>query len=243
MELSTTANKKITISCIYRHPCHNFKHFQDKFSNTLEILNNKNSTYVIGGDFNINYSSDNQNILNYINEIESQGTNQIVKYETRFSINSRKSLLDHNYTNLPDTKITNHCIAYDISDHLPSLTFIKSLKYSKSKYGKKLIRDERKFNPEDFLTELNVELSKLTYSFREGMDINEMWNKFEDTFLSVLNLHAPMRYQTRSELKRNNKPWLTRAILKSIKCKQKLYHKILKNPSPTKWKRFKIYRN
>lgn len=71
LELSTSANKKITVSCIYRHPSYNLQPFQERFSNILETLNNKNTTYVIGGDFNINYFSNNQNMLNYINEIKS----------------------------------------------------------------------------------------------------------------------------------------------------------------------------
>ena len=65
------------------------------------------------------------------------------------------------------------------------------------------------------------------------MNCNDMWNHFDNTFNSVLNSHAPTRYLTRSELKRYKKPWLTPAILKSIKCKQKLFRKVINKPSAT----------
>ena len=242
LEVPLTKNKKIIIACVYRHPSYNFQTFQENITSKLENMNKHNLTYIIGGDFNINYLSKSTLVRNYKHEIESVGSNQIVKSATRFSPNCKKSLIDHLYTNLPETKIINHCICFEISDHLPSFTVIKSIKYNKSNHIKKIIREEKNFVPEDFLTELNEKLL-LTVSTFNGLSGNDMWNSFENTFSSVLNKHAPLRQQTRSECKRNNKPWITRGILKSIKAKHKLYRTVIKNPIKSNWEKFKNYRN
>ena len=60
----------------------------------------------------------------YTNDILSQGTLQLVQQPTCISYCNKNSLIDHVYTNLPESKTDTSCIAFDISDHLPSITFI-----------------------------------------------------------------------------------------------------------------------
>ena len=89
------------------------------------------------------------------------------------------------YTNIPENKIFTNCISYDISDHVPTITIVKS--YSiKSPIKRSLIRDTRKLNPESFLSDLEIKLSTLTFN---SMDANNIWNNFENLFNSVLNEH------------------------------------------------------
>ena len=124
IEVPLNNNKKITIASIYRHPSQNFQLFQKSLTSRLETLSNRNLTYLIGGDININYLSQSTLVSNYKNEIQSTGSSQIVKSATRFSQTCKKSLIDHIYTNLPETKVVNHCISFDILDHIPLFTMI-----------------------------------------------------------------------------------------------------------------------
>ena len=48
-------------------------------------------------------------------------------------------------------------------------------------------------------------------------------------FLSILDKHAPIVSISRQQSKLMAKPWISKAILKSIKTKNKLYHKHCKN--------------
>ena len=83
-------------------------------------------------------------------------------------------------------------------------------------------------------------MSKIKY---ESEDINKQWEHFETIYNNVVDKHAPKRLQTRRESKINNKPWLTKGILRSIKVKQKIYKQVLKDQTGTKWEYFKKYRN
>ena len=240
IEVTISNRKKITVGSIYRHPSPDINEFQRNFNKSLELLNKKNKAYVIGGDINIDLLKTSPIITNYKDEIKSHGTIQIVKHATRHSSNSKSSLLDHIYTNTAEDTIKNFCLSYDISDHLPSLSILNSINYNKSNYFKKMIRDTKKFVVDDFLAELSDKFSDFSF---ERLSANELWNNFETIFNLVLNKHAPLRLQTRSEAKRNKKPWLTKTILKTIKNKHKLYQKVLKDPSESNWSIFKNYRN
>ena len=50
--------------------------------------------------------------------------------------------------------------------------------------------------------------------------------------LTLLNVHAPPKIRSRKQQKQKLKPWLTKAILKSIKHKNKLYTKCYKQNNP-----------
>ena len=239
VELCLSKTKKITVGCIYRHPSHDFKVFKQKFTNSLESLNKNNKTYIIGGDINIDLLKTIPNINDYKLEIESLGTIQIVEHATRHSPNCRSSLLDHTYTNVPANSIKNHCISYPMSDHIPTITIINSIKYNKSNLYKKMLRCTKNFIEDDFNNELANKLSSFPYD----LPSNEQWNFFQKTFNLVLDQHAPLRKQTRYETKRNNKPWINKELLKQIKNKHKLYKKYLINPSESNWTEFTKYRN
>ena len=157
LKLSLSKYNIMVFGSVYRHPVYDFTYFQDKLLANIELLNYNNTKFLIGGDFNINLLNDNNIIQSYKDEIHSQGTIQLVKFPTRLSpINNNRSLLDHMYTNVSENKTTTKCLSYDISDHLPILTFIKSFQINsnKSTYRKILIRDLLHFNPEEFLQEL-----------------------------------------------------------------------------------------
>ena len=125
--------KKIIVGVIYRHPNYNFQEFQKCFTTTL--LNFENAKlvvilYIICGDININLlsNSSNKRVATYIETLLSNGCNSLINNPTRFSFNSKPSLLDHIYTNnISNGKECGICL-YDISDHLPVFVMIKNCK-------------------------------------------------------------------------------------------------------------------
>ena len=52
---------------------------------------------------------------------------------------------------------------------------------------------------------------------------NEQFEKFLILFTSAVNAHAPLRTRSRKEQKLQKKLWLSSALLKSIKIKNKMY--------------------
>ena len=240
IELTLSNNIKITVASIYRHPSYNFNGFENKLVNVLETINNNKRNILIGGDFNIDLQKNSKIVQNYKNNIQSQGILQLVQQPTRLNYkNTRSTLLDHMYTNLPENKTVTKCIAYDISDHFPVITYFKTFKI-KPQITKKIIRDMKNFKAEEFLFELEEKIGSINHN---KLSCNDLWDEFNNTFNLVLNQHAPLRYQTLKEAKRKNKPFITKEISSSLKTKQKMLNKLTKHPTNSKWSDFKSYRN
>ena len=59
----------------------------------------------------------------------------------------------------------------------------------------------------------------------------------------ISDKHAPLRKLSHKKTKQLNKPWISNAILKSIKRKQKLFKTHFLSNDPEKVKQYKIYNN
>ena len=238
IELTLRNDKNITFGSIYRHPDYDYSEFQTQFASTIEALNRENKTFLIGGDINIDLTKTKSS--SYINEIESQGSWQTVNYPTRIVLNQTSSLIDHIYTNLPPTEIITKTIAYELSDHLPNITFINSHRKNFHSKEKILVRDTKNFVEENFLSDLEQNLNT---NLQITNNANENWNEFLKLFTSEIDRHAPMKQLSRREQKLHYKPYITPEILKSIKIKQKMYKEIIsnhnKNNDSSKWTEYK----
>ena len=67
--------------------------------------------------------------------------------------------------------------------------------------------------------------------------------QFLEGFSKIVNQHAPLRPQTRKEIKLNAKPWLSNRILKSIQTKNALFKKCYKKNDPVLIENYKKYSN
>ena len=63
------------------------------------------------------------------------------------------------------------------------------------------------------------------------------------TLLIVLNKHAPLCNVSRNNSKVFKNPWMTRALLKSIITKNKLYSKVWNKKGTFEYDAYKQYRN
>ena len=77
------------------------------------------------------------------------------------------------------------------------------------------------FVVEDFLTDLNAKMSEIKLNYSET-NVSTDVSTITLAFKSVLDIHAPLRPQTRKEKILNKKPWIITGLLKSIKTKNKL---------------------
>ena len=185
--------------------------------------------------------SSKKQIVSYKNHIQSHGVLQLVRSPTR--INSRsKTLIDHVYTNIVEDNSNTDCLLFPVSDHLPLITFLKSYNSNQPIIKRKFIRDLKNINYDQFYRDIEQNLSHITPE-NSNLTANELWNQFENIFNQTFNQHAPIRLQTRKEFKKSFSPWITKAILNSIKTRQKLYKKAIKHSTFTNWNKFKLYRN
>ena len=96
----------------------------------------------------------------------------------------------------------------------------------------RLRRNAKTFNAEEFADDLNSAVvnlasNNLTASSRNftSPPIDECFTSFLNKFSEILNKHAPLQKTSKKSKKQIMKPWITKGILKSIKTKNKLFHK------------------
>ena len=129
----------------------------------------------------------------------------------------------------------------DISDHLPVMV-CSNLSLPKSeKSTVTLIRDTKNFEVEKLLDKLTEGMELLGDIKEECID--NYTEKFIDIFHETLNIHVPLRKQSRKETKLKNKPWLSKGILISIQQKNLLYKRPLTLNDSNTWAQYKVYRN
>jgi len=96
-EIPTSSGIPFIIGVIYRHPTYASQPLQDEFVKLVTHLQNNNYDYLIGGDYNINLIKyqENSNVSNYVDCRASCGCISLINKPTRFSKNSKTSLIDH----------------------------------------------------------------------------------------------------------------------------------------------------
>ena len=230
------------VGAVYRHPHQMIKKFQEKFEITLDYLNNNKDIYYVAGDLNINLLNDNNQIKNYTDMVYSHGCIPLITHPTRITEKS-STIIDHIYTNNITRKIDSFIILRDLTDHLPVMVCTDFQRYPKNlNEMPTLIRDTRKFRTESFAKNLLDNFSNLG-NISNPCNANQCMVDFIGAFRNTLNKHAPLRKQTRKEKKLRSKPWITKALLISIKHKNKLYAQCIKEQNETLWQEFKKYRN
>ena len=123
--------------------------FSESLENSLTILNKQKFTYYISGVTNIDLfqNETNNNIKNYSDMLFSLGCLPLVKFPTRVS-NTSSTLINHIYTNNILYKNTTHILINDLSDHLPVLTLLHTIKNTAKNVCTIHVHDTKNFNSE-----------------------------------------------------------------------------------------------
>ena len=143
-------------------------------------------------------------------------------------LNNSSSIIDHFYSNQPQNSITVKVLVSDLTDHNPLLAWIKKPSISRTPPTKFSRRDMNSFSSEDFVDDLGRKLNSLTMHD----DVNVTYDAFINTFMSVLNDHAPLRECTRREANLKRNPWITKNLRRIIQKKNSLYKKSIKSKNP-----------
>jgi len=243
IEIPTLSGKPLIIGIIYCHLSHALQPFQDEFVKLVTYLQNNNYDYFISGDYIINLYKyhENSNVSNYVDCLASCGCVSLINKPTRFSKNSKLSLLDHIYTNICDEKIiiNTGITIFDISDHLPIFVNF-NLHHPTHQISKPKFRCLKHFDPTIFVSDLSLKLNNLN---PEVDDVNTLSDEFVNIFNDTLDTHAPYRYAYKEEQRSFKKPWVTKGILTSIAKKNALYRKQLTTTNPNIIRQYKTYRN
>ena len=103
----------------------------------------------------------------------------------------------------------------------------------------RLFRDFRHFNEDAF----HQDLLAVNFKTLISNDVNESISTVVDNLRAITDCHAPLRKASKRQRKRLERPWISKAIMYSIKQKHKLFKTHLYSRDPGKVKEYKAYSN
>lgn len=144
------------------------------------------------------------------------------------------TLIDHIYANVPQKIIKSGISLIDITDHLPVFCTVATKLTTVSET--RLFRDFSHFNEAEFLKDIEEENTNYWISD----NVNESMNKLVSSLLKITEKHAPLRKVPSRKRRLLKSPWISSAILISIKKKHKLFKSYFLSKSPKKVKYYSI---
>ena len=238
VELACHKQKNIVIGCIYQHPKSDRSLFYETLKKQLESLNSKGKEVLILGDVNIDFLKYNKDVQTseYLDMLFDLGFMPVITKATRVTDHT-SSLIDDIYTNAPEKVIKSGICLADISDHLPVFCTIANTLPTSNKA--RYFRDFTHFNQNAFL----LDLSSIDFRTLVNADVNESMSNILNNLRIVTDRHAPVRKASRQKKKQLEKPWVSKAILASIKRIHKLFKTYFWSTDPHKQQEYKTYSN
>lgn len=236
-------HKPIIIGVMYRPPNTNVSSFvSDHLGPILSHPSLQSNTCYIAGDFNINLlnHSTHTPTADFIDTMFASSFLPLINRPTRISTNS-STIIDNIFTNSPYTQNSlTGIFTSDISDHLPIFHI------SKQKSTNSHETEQPNFQRSVINTRTLNCLSRalLTYCWTEitdNNDLNTAYTQFTQNINRAYSENIPQR-NSRTR-KQTNKPWITPALLTSIKRKNKLYSIYLNHKTTQSLNFYKRYKN
>lgn len=200
---------------------------------------------VFVGDININLLNKNDlNVVNYLSLLNGQGFKALCQKVTR---EESQTCLDHVFLreskNLRSNQQKLFIIEHDISDHLPLMLHIpvaQAIKYTSSDRGSGESQGESLIDFQKLLSlaaEMNWD-SVVTEPIPENAT-----DCFLKNIQEILKLSEKKINSCKKEKIKKLKPWITSAIINSIKRRDKLKKALKNNKVPERINEYRDYRN
>ena len=199
------------IMLVYNPPNSDKFYFLEQFEHVLDKISAKNDRVIICGDFNIGILKTNNLSSKYIDSIEGNGFDQVIKQPTRIG-NTCDTLLDHIIMKDVDVKNAYTLEDQTFSDHLPIIleliTTTSHMQSSNSYRDTTFLKSKTQI--ENFNFALMHELQKIKW-FENTSSVNDLFEDFQSRYDLMLNKYAPLRIPKTK--KRNvDCPWMCNHI-------------------------------
>ena len=210
----------------YHPPSQNDKYFFDHLGKALDTYSDRYDNFLLIGDFN---SEEDEPCLNtFLSDYDAKN---LVKDKTCFKNIENPSCIDLIITNSISSFQDTKTISTGLSDFHKMVVTVLKTTFLKNKPREIIYRDYSKFNEERFSENLKRSLSS---------DDTHDYDKFEDIFLKVLNVHAPIKKKV---VRANNMPYMTKTLRKAIMRRSALENKYHKSKSLDDRNAYKKQRN
>ena len=213
-------NERVLLVCIYRPPKGKIESFIHNFEKFLCEVQNENKLVIIGGDFNVDISSDSNDAINYESMLRSLCFVPLISKPTRFASGqqySAPSALDHLWINKP-IDLRSGIIYFDATDHCPIFVHFELRNISVSR--RRIYSRPFKLN---LLENLKFRLASIDWSsLLDYNDVNLSCEIFLDTLNSTYRDCFPLVSKEISN-KRYSKPWISPLIKQLINKKSRFF--------------------
>ncbi|XP_068757218.1 uncharacterized protein [Montipora capricornis] len=233
--------KNIIVGIVYRPPNQGVDEFLTKINESLGKISRENKICFLLGDFNINLMNyqHHHSTGQFLDEMYSNMLLPLITRPTRITPHTA-TLIDNIFVNNFFVRSRSGLLFTDISDHLPvfSIHSDNTLGHH-SRQDPIFVRDKNPINRSKFVEKLEgVEWSSLAgYN-----DPHTAYTSFLNKITKIYNDCFPVR-KLIPKKRSIKKPWLTKALLKSIKRKNKLYKQFLHKPTQNNNLLYKSFKN
>ena len=230
--------KDTVIGMIYRPPNQDIYKFNESLAEILQILKQENKLIYLMGDFNINLLDLERHLPSseYLDSLYSYSLFPLITKPTRIT-HSTSTLIDNIFLNdISLINTINGILFSEISDHFPIFTVVSNALL----VNKTTVRKGRIFsssNMKKFKDDLR------SRNWNEVMNCSNgpvAFDLFYKNYCDHYDRSFPI--QTIKSNYSNKKPWLSQGLKNSIKRKNKLYIKQLRNPTELNKDNYKIYK-
>ena len=158
------------------------------------------------------------------------------------------TLIDNIFTNDYDNTFTSGNLVTTLSDHLAQILIVPIQNTTRYKETKKVYRDFREIlRNKDIISKGLQNTNWDTELQLNSENINISTKTFISKINNLINHWARLKQLSNTKPKLQNKPWITKGILKFIKNKNKKYKIMCRKKNLTKQKimeqEFKTYKN
>ena len=226
IELNSESGPNTIIGVIYRHPSGKSDKFIANLQTTLKKIKKENKKTVICGDFNqnlLNFDVD-KNVNCFLCTMLDYSFQPCITEPTRITNSNKPSLVDNIFTNTFDNPVSGNILEQISYDHLPNFVILDDIKNKKASPTFK--RDKRNINTEKFQSDLLGD--DLLVKLLNATDTDAAYGMFLKKYCEVLDQHAPLKKLSKKERKREQKPWITLGLTKSISKKRSLFKQLKK---------------
>ena len=227
--------ERIIIGCLYRHPSMELSEFNNHYlSNLLDNLSDENKTVVLLGDFNadlLKYDKD----CNVSDLLDTMYANLLLPHiasPTHVTLNS-ETLIDNIFSNNYDSSFTSGNLVATLSDHHAQFLLMEFQNKQMDNEKIQIFRDFSKIENNKNL--INTHLEGIDWAAELQVNRNNA-DLSSELFLKkieqLINFWAPFQRVQKKKKKLQNKPWITKGLLKSIETKNRLYRKMCRTKDP-----------
>ena len=238
IEIVNEGSRNIVVISLYRPPGTDIEAFNDVINVLCSRVKAENKFVYWAGDYNINILNTDSHTatVEFLQTMLSNSFYPAITKPTRIT-EYFATIIDNIFCSAPTNSFTG--ILYkNISDHLP-IFIINNTKVKKLKESHVI---ESRDMGEENISKLRDRLQHFDWFYITDIsDVNSAYSSFLSVFGNIFNECCPVRRKRTRFCFR--KQWMTSALLRSTKVKDKLFKKFQKNPTAENKLHYCRYKN